>query len=858
MPTVTAVTRDEITRIAEEYYNAFPDAREAARECAADLLKKHTGRVYDPDFVYWLRFDNAQNNPLCHSGWQHYGPAKRSLSLTELVMSRFDLFDQINAIDLDNMSGIYILAHSPRFDQTNEVPLLPSLLMQDFWRIDFAGMFHKRLKRFWNEQASHGRLLLKALFSGFSWSAYRDGVLTTDQLKLLFNTLCGRIALPPSVADLRTLNTERRFAKVYSFTLGSQTATDIVRVQSPDGSGVLYMPPSWFKPYRSPQALYEWLRHEAADPQQRARLLRHFGDYTLDTETQDEIIRALDQVQATPWHAGQTDLNAVDIEITKDAFTFLFDNVRARLARDVDILLTTNDDLRKGLLLADLDALIHISSGMAPGDPLIALITLGAVTLSFSAHTVEAVQGKTREDRKLAFRRALLDVVTALFDLPLLKGADNPLVEFADLDEVSLDLPLSSYNSDEWLGYGVATDLNSLPEGTGIHQGIFIRDAKHAYIRMDGVVLQVRYVRSLERWYVVDPQAPDTLFGAWPVVRDWRGRWVRYTVPRVPVEPEVIAPDPQVEHLYRQLQQYETHSDYEPLIEVLTGRNGPRLMAGPLDSVFHDARAQLLQVREELADASTALLNATPPTTGPAVPQVSASLTPALFLETVYSDAYGLIIGEPKGGVASKLFLVKYMGRLKQMGVDTLFVEGLYKDLHQPMIDQFWRIGHMPTSLEKRLIDLFNQTPHLHSGRYTHYRLLVEARRQGIKIKTLDCAASSAADGLPNATPGLAHRMRVFYASERIKAHQARVLPSRWIALIDQTRASPNYGVKGIAELTETVHLRVKDVDRLLPTRLGVDMGEVLKNPPLRVRGDAKLEIGTLGLQGAHEGGVNT
>ncbi|WP_213879571.1 membrane-targeted effector domain-containing toxin [Pseudomonas sp. dw_358] len=842
------LTLEEIGEIADRYYQAFPDVRAMAREWAKSVLKRHTGMNLNPDHIYWNHFDNAQNNGQCHSGWQHYGPPDRSMTVTELVMRRFNLNDQINAIDLDSTSGFYHVYKSPRFDQSNEVPLLPSTIMQDFWSNDFSAVYRQKLDLFWQQQTLNGRALLKAIFFGQAWRAHTDGVLDIDPFKVIVHTLSGATALPPTLQSLYTENTQRTFAKVYSFTLGQEQAADILRIKCPDDSEVLYMPPSWFKRFDSQQAMYTWLRHEAADPQQRAQLLRHFGDYSLDEETREALGKVLNRIQARPWAQGQADLNAHSVEITQDVFTFLLRNVRRRLDHDVELLLQSNYELRRELFLEDLDALVRLSSGLAPGDPLIALVTIGAASLSFGSHLARSISGKDRQERQIAFRKALLDAVTLLLELPLLKGAGKNHGRLADLEFESHELPTTSSVDIESLpyqAYAVSRDISGLAEGSGTTKAVYTLDARHQYIRMKGQVLQVRYVDRLDRWYVIDPQDTDNMALAWPVSRDWRGRWVPFVAIELPpaqgVEREVDA-TPSTPAL----RQYETRPDYEPLIEVLTGRDAARLLTGPLDSVFRDARDELLRLRQSLARNSLDVLVPRVYALRPAVPEVSSAMRPARFLETVYSDAYGLIIGESRGSVASKKLLIKYMPQLKDLGVDTLFVEGLLKDLDQKWIDLYWRTGHMPISLEKRLLELYNQATRLDVGRFSHYRLLTEARRAGIKIRALDCAASISADGLQHVDPAVAQRMRIYYASERIKAHQARLVPSRWVALLDQTRAGAHLGVKGVAELTGSVHLRVKDIDRLLPTRFSVDLGEVLKSPPALVKGDIKLEMGTL------------
>lgn len=846
----TKITAQQIGQIADQYYKAFPDVRTLAAEWGAHLLKQHTGMTLNPDYIYWNHFDNAQNNTLAHSGWQHYGPPKLSMSVTELVMRRFNLYDQINAIDLDSTSGFYHVNKSKRFDQTNEVPLLPSLIMQDFWSTDFSTVYAKKLEQFWDQQTRNGRLLLKAMFFSFTWKAYADGLLTIDQLKVLFNTLAGPTSLPPTLDNLAAENTQRQFARIYSFTLGGHTAADILRVKCPNGTELLYMAPKWLKPFASEQAMYDWLRHEAADPRERAQLLAHFGDYSLDSDTRESLSLVLDQIQAQPWTQDQTALNSHSVEITEDAFGYLFKNVRRRLDHDARVLLQSNYELRRELFLEDLDALVRISSGLAPGDPLIALVTVGAASLSFGSHLARSIAGKDRQERQMAFRKAVLDAVTVLFELPLLKVADKQTAaDFADL-EMNFDIknpdiaPTVTHEdaSAPWRAYAVDVDIDELTKGSGLHEGVYIEDAEHFYIPMQGEALQVRFIDLLKRWYVVDPANPASLVGAWPVERDWQGRWVPLLKQALTSSQAEIEIDPPLTELH----QYETNPDYEPLIEALVRPDATRLLTGPIDGLFRDAREELLRLRQSLADKSLDLLVPRPDTPRPGVPEVIPEMKPARFLETLYSDAYGLVIGESKGSVASKKLLVKYMSQLKQLGVETLFVEGLIKDLDQKGIDLFWRTGHMPTSLEKRLLALYDQSPRLDVGRFSHYRVLTEARRQGIKIKALDCAASLTDAGLQPVDPITAHRMRVFYASETIRAHQASLRPSRWIALLDQTRAGAHFGLKGVAELTGTVHLRIRDVDRLWPTRFSVDDGQVIKHPPGLVKGDIRLDLGTL------------
>ena len=848
-------TVEQITQIATDYYSAFPDVRQCAREWASALLKTSSTPELDPDKVFWQRFDNAQSSALSHTGWQHTGPAASSMSLTELVIRRFELQDQIDFDLLDQMSGFYTTPRGSRFDHTNEVNLAPEKVLRALWALDFKSLYKHRLDRFWDEQSNNGRLLIKAMFFPQLWGAHVNGSVTQDQVKLIINTLCGTTEFPPSLQDLKNQNVQRAYARVHTFTLGGATAQGILRIRRPDGRQLLYISSGLFKAFEDERELYDWVAGVARDETARANLVIHFVDpQDPDKSLEIEVNAALESIGNKPWQPRQRLLNGASQLITEDVFTYQYTQLKQRTEHAAMKLLVSNHELRKQLFLIDLDSLARITAGLAPGDPLLALISVGATSLSLGAHLAKAVHGNTRQERIQAFRMAILQGLVLLFDLPMLGASGKrTIAEFADLQEGAAWRSLNDSN-EALTGLSSNLDLSVYPEGVGLRGGVHILDEDHLYITMGDDVFQVRYVESLQRWYVVDPAHPERLFGTWPVTRNWRGEWEMYVEPVLPTTTSPMGTPPGAtklpvqpprQRLVVEVDSYDTSGEYEELVRSMIGPDGARYLNSAPQGVFQLAREQLLALRLRLAKVS-ATLNAHPLQSTPTVPVVDATTSPARFFETVYSDAFGLIIGEGSDAIGSKKLLIKYLAQLREYGVDTLYLEGFTKDLDQPLLDAYENTGTIPRILEKRLRMMSMSSAQPQMARYNHFRLITEARRQGLKLKALDCAASLSSEGLATGDAELSYRMRLYYAQKRIASHMEAAPQSKWVALMSQARAANHGALPGLASLTDVVHLRVVDVSRTLPTRFSVDTGELLPGAAGRIKGHVRLNMATL------------
>ena len=843
-------TLAELDRATTDFYTAFPDVIACARKEAARMLKARTGKDLDPDAVYWHRFANAASNHQSFTGWEHYGPPAKSLTMTELTLRRFDISDQINAIDLDSMSGFYTAdATATFFDQHNELAVLPLTIMNDLWEANFAGVYQAQLNAFWSAQAEQGRVVAKALCVSNAFQAMRNKMLSRNEFKQFINSVAGPTAMPPTMTQLRRTSRTRTHAEVYDLTLGDIRATDIIRVCNAQGHHILHLPPDWFQTFESEQDLYDWICTEATDPARRQKLLSHFGDFhEPDSTTLASLNATLDTMVSTPWAAGQTLLNAHSTLITKDVFSYLMDNLQRRLESEAKTLLTSNWDLQKTLFLVELSAFARVTAGLAPGDSVIAGIVVGTSAFSLGAHVALALHGKTHEERSRAAILAVIDGISLLFSLPMLKGTGRNLIDdFTDLAEDST--PFIETNAP--LEFAVEAELTDLPTERSADGGVFYLVGEKRYIRMNHRTFEVQFIDVLDRWVVINPQTPGNLVGAWPVEPNWRGMWEPYV--QEIFDPEALAADaglessrvsPQLAEAHRlstELQAYEPPIKYVEVVETLIGRDSARLMTTPVDAIFSAARDELLTARNELASHARAFFSLERPARTVTLPATTPATTPRQLFEAAYANGRGLVIGEATDGIGSKKLLIKYMGKLKELGVQTLYTDWLVKDLHQGWIDHYLRLGHMPTDLYKYLRRLTEQSL---LAKYTPLELIRTARLQGVKIKALDCTAAHQVHGLSPADASIGQQMRNYYALQRIRAHQAARPESNWVALVHHTRMSTFEDVPGLADLTDTLGIRIKDVSSNTAMAIAPDTGQRLLARQGSVRGDLQIEVG--------------
>lgn len=215
-------------------------------------------------------------------------------------------------------------------------------------------------------------------------------------------------------------------------------------------------------------------------------------------------------------------------------------------------------------------------------------------------------------------------------------------------------------------------------------------------------------------------------------------------------------------------------------------------------SMFLDA-LQLFKTRTQITRAKVANLRADTPMEG---------------IFKVFHEHYaGIVIAESHASTASKKILIDNMDYLAKSKVKILYMEHLQTDLHQGLLDIFFKTGKMPPDLMKFLKKMDNQFGVDVRTIYTYRHLVYEAQKHGIKVKAIDCVASYNTAGLKHRdSKSVRHEMMNYGASKIIREHHKTEGTHQWIALVGNTHANTFRGVPGLAELEGVVGLRIEDV----------------------------------------------
>ena len=171
------------------------------------------------------------------------------------------------------------------------------------------------------------------------------------------------------------------------------------------------------------------------------------------------------------------------------------------------------------------------------------------------------------------------------------------------------------------------------------------------------------------------------------------------------------------------------------------------------------------------------------------------------------------------------------MAELAKSDVKVIYLEHVQTDMHQSLLDDFFKTGKMSLRLDEFLTNQDLGHGIDPSSRYNFSQLVRQARRHGIEVKALDCAASYHERGTPSETPWLNRgEMFSYFASQIIRADQTRTGGHKWIALTGNTHANTFQGIPGLAELEGAIGLRVSDSVPGTSQGLRQALGEVV--PP--------------------------
>ncbi|MCF7534512.1 membrane-targeted effector domain-containing toxin [Pseudomonas petrae] len=266
-----------------------------------------------------------------------------------------------------------------------------------------------------------------------------------------------------------------------------------------------------------------------------------------------------------------------------------------------------------------------------------------------------------------------------------------------------------------------------------------------------------------------------------------------------------------------------------------------------IESHLVDVREKFFELANTLQKDARSVLNLALPERV-ILPEVKADTPLSMFIEELYENTSGVVLGESHSARASKRFILDNMEHLARQKVKTLYMEHLLTDIHQADLDRFAETGHMSKRLLhdlKRMDQTFQTDP---TGLYTFERLVVQARRHGIEVRAIDCAASYFIRHLPTHSNTTRQQVLSYFASRTIRKHQEVMGPHKWMALVGETHANTfKNSVPGIAELEQGIGVRVMDVAQGKGHGIMIDPGEQvpagLGRESVQVKNDFRVEI---------------
>ncbi|QJI27502.1 hypothetical protein HKK55_01900 [Pseudomonas sp. ADAK18] len=572
--------QQQLKALAPVVLDACPNMQTMAIETAREILARHGLADLDPDYLYWHRFNGSYSDPSAFTGWSHNEKPQESMTLTQLVIHRFNVHDQDNADLLDGDGGFYLDGPEARlFDHHNEVRLSARAVLDDFWTINFSDHYTTRMNSFWSAHFDDFRTLAKVNCLAQALQARHTGHLTESQLQTVLQALASNLPWPPTLSHLQAESPSVNGLRVAALDIGGHIATDILRIVNHAGRQILYIPgdAQAFHCCETPADLHFWLLNQTNHPDNRARFMAHFP---LSAQVQQDDTDAVTwkQMLLTPvliYRTGQALagtlppdsvdtglyhlieqlfidwgtwehhlINQTDQTIEGDAFTWLAHSGKSRMHNDADFALRSNGDLRKKLWIGYLNAFGKTFGPMAVAGWPIALVVVGASVANLGLNIDQAINGKTLAERRAGELGAVLSAIDTLFNLALLKadGVMPDIAEAAETLAVETTLPAEHpappsapepavpaiYQTNLILegetldtAPGKFQQVYSLRSSDGMPQQAILLNDEAYYVRYESDPNGRGY------WAIVDPNTPHAFSGSLPVRLNEFNEWER-------------------------------------------------------------------------------------------------------------------------------------------------------------------------------------------------------------------------------------------------------------------------------------------------------------------------------------------
>lgn len=565
-PLPNAADKAALITLATQVIQACPSLNDSAHQTACDILQKHGVKGLDPDDVYYHRFKAAQSSNKTFTGWEHIlEKPYESTTLTQLVIHRFRATDFDNADLLDLYGGFY--TKGPEygdFNETNEVRLHGNEVLKDFWNIQFDSLYTGQLDDFWHNHADDFRTLAKCNFLSKAVQAADLKQLTQEDLRTCISAVASNVTWPITRKMLQTEVAASQSVQVFALDVDGHVAFNLLRIVDPKGRQILYTPGDspTFQVLETPADMHWWILGKMNNEQSRSAFLCHFP-LPDRLAMQENITDLMNRLVGTWGRSDHHLINRKNQVINVDAFSWLMERTRWSMYDEARQLLTTQKDLQKKLWIGYLSAGLKVFGPMAAIGWEIALPVLGASIALTGMNIDQAVNGRTRAERKAGVTAAVINGIAMLFNLLALAGPGpiteaGPEVDAAEAAEMAeykktlqpdpVDEPAVTPTGGEtpapptteepppstspiptsWKRLEGLKGATPMSEG-GRYRNIYSLNANPStVIKLKDAVYYVRYEADINgegSWAIIDPQNPNAFYGTRPVQLNAAGEW---------------------------------------------------------------------------------------------------------------------------------------------------------------------------------------------------------------------------------------------------------------------------------------------------------------------------------------------
>jgi hypothetical protein len=542
-----------LARLVDQVLDEYPDPYPLALDQARQLLFKHTRRHWDPRQVWWHQFSDASSSSRSFTGWQHSGPPGKSMRFPELMVSRFDLGFQDASDELDVYGGFYRQGPKVAFyDERNEVPMLARDVQKDFWALDFAELYRRKVTAFWDVRGDDFRVVAKVNWLGHCARALKAGHITEADAASLRGMVCGELQSPECLPTLELLCQSSAVSTLQVRRLAWQDseAAFMYVLGGKDGPVVLFRP--WaseaMRGFASAEAMGQWLRDDLRQPQALALYVNSAAAGSQDPEHLREVRSVLERVahSETGFDALQR-LVPLRKRVHGDLFQYFADVAQRQMQRDAASMMD-NKQLREAMLKGYLGAFLQVFGVMAPLGWPMSLLLLGASLTRVGLDIDQAVHASRASQRKAALREAVMDTLFAALNLVDLsfRSSFASLAYRAPFHELETSLQQWQAAASTPAELEVVESnavLDGMQPGTGTLQGIRIDAEGACWVELDGMPYRVRYSTELSCWLIVPPDNPFAFTPLRPIRQGAGGDWELLSAPGLkggsPPEPSV-------------------------------------------------------------------------------------------------------------------------------------------------------------------------------------------------------------------------------------------------------------------------------------------------------------------------------